>query len=95
MWRSKQKGTFLVNWCCYLNEDNNISIERALTYSLGPVPRALATVDECSMKTDKAKLLHHLEGEISHSERPNLSQASYIYDGNALFQSLTNRPNTF
>ena len=44
---------------------------------------------------DKAKLLHHLEGEISHSERPNLIQVSYIYDGNALFQPLTNLPNTF
>ena len=78
-----------------LSEDNNISIERALTYPLGPVPWALATADGSPMKTDKAKLLHHLEGEISRSERPNLSQVSYIYDGNALSQSLTNLPNTF
>ena len=78
-----------------LSKDNNISIERALTYPLGPVPWQLATADGSPMNTDKAKILHHLEGEISHSERPNLSQASYIYDGNALFQSLTNLPNTF
>ena len=80
-----------------LSEDSNISIERALTYPypLGPVPWALATADRIPMKTDKAKLLHHLEDEISHSERPNLSQASWISDGNALLRFLTNLPNTF
>ena len=51
-----------------LYEDSNISIERPLTYLLVLVPWALATAYGSPIKTDKEKLLHHLEGEISHSE---------------------------
>ena len=49
-----------------LSEDNNISIERALTCFLGPVSWVLATADENPMKMDKAALTSSFT--ISHSE---------------------------
>lgn len=47
------------------------------------------------MKTDKAKLLHSLEANITLSEKPNDRDVIYIYDGNALLQDITGLPDTF
>ena len=43
--------------------DHNIDMERVMRFPLGPVPWALATVDDIPVKTDKSKLMHSLEGD--------------------------------
>ena len=47
-----------------LSEEYQISLERALSYPLSPMPWALATPDGLPAKTDKSKLLHKLEDVI-------------------------------
>lgn len=54
-----------------LSEAHNISMERALSYPLGQVAWSSATADGCPVKTDKAKLMHHLEGVIPPAEAPS------------------------
>jgi hypothetical protein len=44
-----------------LSQEREISLEKLMTYPLGPVPWALATADGCPTKTVKSKLLHALE----------------------------------
>lgn len=78
-----------------LSEEHNISIDKTLSYPLGPVSWTLATADGSPMKTDKAKLLHSLEADITLSEKPNDRDVIYIYDGNALLQAITGLPDTF
>lgn len=79
-----------------LSEENNVSMDKALTYQLGPVPWTLATADRCPMKTDKAKLMHNVETGTVVFEKPGLRDSVYdIYDGNALLQAMTGLPDTF
>ena len=76
--------------------ENQISLEKVMTYPLGPVPWALATSDGLPVKTDKSKLLHALE-ENSHrvESLDNLSITNYVIDGNALMHAQVALPDTF
>ena len=47
-----------------LSLKNNIDLEITMSYQLGPVPWTLATADGAPVKSDKAKLLHNLEGTV-------------------------------
>jgi len=78
-----------------LSEKHNISLDKTLSYPLGPIPWSLATADGHPVKTDKAKLMHSLETDTDRAERPATSSVIYILDGNALLQALTNLPDTF
>lgn len=75
--------------------EHDISMERVLSFPLGPVPWALATADGTPVKTDKAKLMHSLEGEEHTTKRPTQGTTSYIMDGNALLQAQVALPGTF
>ena len=66
-----------------------------MSYQLGPVPWTLATADGAPVKSDKAKLLHNLEGTVDVSENPVREETVYIYDGNALLQAMQQVPDTF
>ena len=66
-----------------------------MSYQLGPVPSTLATADGPPVKSDKAKLLHNLEGTVDVSENPVREETVYIYDGNALLQAMQQVPDTF
>jgi hypothetical protein len=61
-----------------LSEENDIILEKTLTYPLGPVPWALATADDLQTKTDKAKLMDDLEGDYT-MNRPGNKNIIYIY----------------
>ncbi len=72
-----------------LSQEHNISIEKALSYQLGPpVPWTLATADGCPMKTDKAKLLHNVEKDTCTLEKPHIYKSVYVYDGNVILQAI-------
>ena len=65
-----------------------------MSYPLSPVPHALGSPDGFFAKTNKAAVLHYLlQDETTEVTLP--SDALYIQDGNALFHSLTNMPQTF
>ena len=66
-----------------------------MSYQLGPVPWTLTTADGAPVKSDKAKLLHNLEGTVDVSENPVREETVYIYDGNALLQAMQQVPDTF
>ena len=80
-----------------LSEENNLDMEKVMTYPLGPVPWALATADGLPIKTDKAVLMHKLEdpSTIQISIQEKGEHDVYVMDGNALFHSLTSLPDTF
>lgn len=78
-----------------LSQQHDISLEKTLHYPLGSVLWALATPDGCPVKTDKSKLLHHLEKDVPLAAKPPNDSTIYIIDGNAFLQSLTARPVTF
>ena len=78
-----------------LSEKHNISLDKTLSYPLGPIPWALATADVCPVKTDKSKLMHRLEINVDHPEQPPYSNVIYIIDGNAMLQAMTGLPGTF
>ena len=71
-----------------LSLKNNIDLEIIMSYQLGPVPWTLATADGAPVKSDKAKLLHNLEGTVDVSENPVREETVYIYDGNTLLQAI-------
>ena len=74
---------------------NDIDLKMTMSYQLGPVPWTLATADGSPVKSDKAKLLHNLEGTTEASEKPVKEDTVYICDGNALLQAMTAIPDTF
>ena len=74
---------------------NDIDMKMTMSYHLGPVSWTLATADGSPVKSDKAKLLHNLEGTIEASEKPVQEDTVYIYDGHALLQAMTAIPDTF
>ena len=63
-----------------------------LKYNLGPVPQAISTLQGTLVKTNKASLLHHIEGAV---EKPlvNVVPAGivWVFDGMVMFQQLRNR----
>ena len=74
---------------------HELSLERVLSYLLGPIPWALATSDGAMIKTDKAKLMHCLKDKSHLAQRPTVGFQCYIVDGNALLQAMVSRPSTF
>ena len=78
-----------------LSQDNNIDLQKVMEYPLGPVPWSLATADGMPIKTDKAALMHKLEEEDSYKAPDKESNHIHIIDGNALFHSLSQIPETF
>ena len=77
-----------------LAREHDISLEKALTYPMSPVPWALANPDGLPVKTDKAKLMHMLEKHVDF-EHPQLESCTFVIDGNAMLQSLVGLPGTF
>ena len=61
---------------------NDTDLEVTMSYQLGPVPWTLATANGSKVKSDKAKLLHKLEGTVEDSEKPVQEETVYIYNGN-------------
>jgi hypothetical protein len=78
-----------------LSEEHNVSLEKALSYPLSPMPWALATPDGLPAKTDKATLLHKLEDDTGHEDNLQLEDKVHIIDGNALLQALSGLPQIF
>ena len=80
-----------------LSQENNIDLQKVLEYPLGPVPWSLATADGMPIKTDKAVLMHNLEKEASYSYIAPDKDRDHIHiiDGNALFHTLSQIPETF
>lgn len=74
--------------------EHDIDMKRVRSYPLGPLPWAPATADGMPAKTDKAKLLHCLEGK-NQVQRPTTGEISYIVDGNAVLQAMVSLPGTF
>ena len=66
---------------------HDINMKSVLSFPLGPVPWALATADGLPAKTDKSKLLHHLEGDRHTIQRPSDNNICHVIDGNAPFTS--------
>lgn len=78
-----------------ISQENNISLEKTLSFPLSPIPWALATADGLPVKTDKSKLLHLLESDVEAPLTPKLEDSVYIIDGNAVLHSLVDIPPTF
>ncbi|KAK3735621.1 hypothetical protein QZH41_007397 [Actinostola sp. cb2023] len=74
--------------------DYDLDMKRVLSYPLGPVPWALATSDGMPVKTEKAKLLHFLDGK-NQVQRPTTGEIFYVIDGNALLHAMVAIPSTF
>ena len=71
-----------------------ISLEELMSYSITSVPSALGTPDGFFCKTNKATIVHHLSDEYL-ARRPPEDEVFHIEDGNAVFHSMTNVPDTF
>ena len=67
-----------------------------MRYSLSPVPHCLGTPDGFLAKTNKAAMLHYiLQNDASATDVEYPPDSFFIQDGNALFHSLVNLPDTF
>ncbi len=72
-----------------------IDIREMLVYSLGPLPAAIANVDGSIVKTDKAKLMHFLEGSVHPPATVEIPDGSiWVCDAMALVQAMKPQ-NTF
>ena len=73
------------------NSRDNVTVEKVLSYPVGPIPTSLFHDDGSMRKTCKADLLHQLEQEVSSVQSLpifDVSTTTYIRDGMALVQSL-------
>ena len=70
-------------------------MEKVLSYPLGPVPWSLGTADGTPTQTDKAKLMHYLEGDSHQAEMPTEGSVVCVLDGNALLHAQVSLPATF
>lgn len=78
-----------------VSQENNVDLAKVMMYPLNPFPWSLATSDGSLMKTNKAVLLHKLEGDNAISSRQPEISDTHVIDGNALLQSLVGLPDTF
>ena len=69
-----------------------IQLKEMLKYNLGPVPLAISTLQGTLVKTNKATLLHHIEGAAENHLVDVVPEGSvWVLDGMVLFQQLRNR----
>jgi hypothetical protein len=78
-----------------MKQTYDISFDKLFESPLYPVPWALVTADGSLYKTNKAQLLHHMEGFASPADGEDLQTKVTVVDGNALLQSLVRLPATF
>ena len=78
-----------------LSVEHNIDLQVTLSYPLGPVPFSLATADGMPVKTEKAKLLHHLEAGVELMTTPTNEPVAYVNDVNASLYVLSPIPDNF
>ncbi|KAJ8348897.1 hypothetical protein SKAU_G00274860 [Synaphobranchus kaupii] len=70
-----------------------IDLEEVMRYPLSPVPHSLGTSDGFFCKTNKAPMVHYLLSDTHVPDYP--LGAMFIQDGNALFHTLKNLPDTY
>ena len=78
-----------------MSQEHDISLEKLFTYPLGPILWSIATADGSLVKSNKAQLLHHLEGLFDSNPNPPMENCTYIVDGNAHIQAMSHVPVTF
>ncbi|MES9950704.1 MAG: hypothetical protein ABW118_17235 [Candidatus Thiodiazotropha sp.] len=78
-----------------LSVEHNIDLQVTLSYPLGPVPYSLATADGMPAKTEKSKLLHHLESCVEPVTTPTDEGIAHVIDGNASLYVLSPVPENF
>lgn len=79
-----------------LSQTHSIDLQKVMSYPLSAFPWSLPTSDASLMKTNKATLMHKLEGgDAMLSTKHPEANDTYIIDGNALLQSLCGLPDTF
>ena len=77
----------------YLSAKEKIDLSVVFAYPLTPVPLSLAHVDGSLHKTNKAALMHKLEGKITSGNPPVIEAC--VVDAMFLIRTLTNLPATF
>ncbi len=75
-------------------EGGSIEIDKALTYSLAPLPLALAISDGYRRKTAKSKLLHSALESIKSDKYPPANASCYIIDLAPSLRSIVKIPDT-
>ena len=77
------------------NLNAQLDLQEVMTYQLTPVPYCLGTPDGFLCKTNKVKGFQFLTNAVADSLPPNQNQTLLIMDGNAIFHSMTEVPETF
>ena len=77
-----------------LSQENNLDLQKVMEFPLGPVPWSLATADGMPIKTDKSALMTKLEDKTAYIQPKKERDHVHVIDGNALFHSLTQIPDT-
>ena len=73
----------------------SIDLKHIMKFQLTPVPYSLGTADGHLLKTNKAKGMQYLTKDVEDANLPNKEETLVIMDGNALFHSMTEIPDTF
>ena len=73
----------------------NLDLQEVMKYQLTPVPYCLGSSDGFLSKTNKAKGWQYLMKDVINSVPPAKGDTLLVVDGNAVFHSLTEIPDTF
>lgn len=73
--------------------EKQINMELVLTYPLTPIPLSLCHPDGTPHKTQKSKLLIHIEGKVNSSQPSSID--TIIFDGMSLLHMLSDVPTTY
>ena len=73
----------------------SIDLQNIMRFQLAPVPYSLGTADGHLAKTNKAKGFQYLTKHVKDVRPPLKEDTLLIMDGNALFHSMTEIPDTF
>ena len=73
----------------------NINLAEVVKYQLTPVPSSLGSPDGYLAKTNKAKSMQYLTKDLKDCVAPPPQDTLVIVDGNAVFHSLTEIPESF